>query len=103
VDIEASTSISAFVLQGVGSYPLNDEFDVLGRVGFAKWSSEAQARIPEVQFKQSDDDDGFDLIYGLGAAYKFSPQMSVRVEWERSEFDDLKVNMYSAGVTYKLQ
>ena len=103
VDLEASTQISAFVLQGVGTYALTNEFDVFGRVGFAKWTAETELRIPEAQFKESDDDDGFDLIYGLGAAYKLSPQISVRAEWERSEFDDLEVTMYSAGITYKLQ
>ena len=58
----------------------------------------------------SEDDSGFDIMYGVGAQYDFSEEsgFSIRAEWERFEFgiseeigDEDKVDFISAGVVYR--
>lgn len=75
----------------VGYLPVANNFDLFGKLGIFSWTVEVGAA----------DDDGTDLTYGFGGAFRASPQISVRAEWER--FTDISggdVDLLSAGVTY---
>ena len=45
-------------------------------------------------------DDGTDVVYGLGAAYNITQNLSVRGEWERYDFDGDDVDLLSVGLAW---
>jgi OmpA-OmpF porin, OOP family len=104
---QASADINAdtFGLAALAIYPINDNFEVFGKVGFNSWNADAKAnvQIPAdgVNETESESDDGTDPMYGVGAAYIFNNNLSLRVEFERYELDDANVDMASAGIAYK--
>lgn len=97
---------TAWDLVGVGSFPINNQFSVYGKLGFH--SSETEIGSAK--------DDGIDLTYGIGVRYDFSRNLGVRAEWQRygsvaapaatsgalsaraQEFD---IDVLSLGLVYK--
>ncbi|TQK02796.1 outer membrane beta-barrel protein [Herbaspirillum sp. SJZ107] len=76
----------------VGSYPLNAQFDVYGRLGYNNLRAEAKAG----GITYGDDTDGG--LYGIGLNYNFNPQLSGRFEVQKPSSDSTN---YSVGVVWK--
>ena len=76
----------------VGSYPLNAQFDVYGRLGYNNLRAEAKAN----GITYGDDTDGG--LYGIGLNYNFNPQLSGRFEVQKPSSDSTN---YSVGVVWK--
>ncbi|MDH3314343.1 MAG: outer membrane beta-barrel protein [Gammaproteobacteria bacterium] len=89
----ATAEVDGFQFAAVGSYPI-EQFSLLGKVGFFAWDGEISTPIG------SFDDDGTDFMFGLGGAFHFTPQFSVRGEWERFDVDGDDVDMFSASIIY---
>lgn len=83
-----------FQVAAVGTYPI-EQFSLLGKVGVFFWDAEASAGAASVS------DDGTDIMFGVGGEFHFTPQLSVRGEWERYDFDGDDVDMFSASVIYR--
>lgn len=116
-DLEASYDAkSASVL---GMLPLQN-FDLFGRLGFARLDTEFTA----VGFNVRDTQESTEPLFGLGAQYRPSPNLAIRVEWEAilldanndddDDFDDFFdddfdedrddgdwISMLSLGFTFK--
>jgi outer membrane immunogenic protein len=67
---------------GVAFLPLNENVDLLARVGYS--TAEIEASAPGVSF--SDDDSGW--AFGVGGQYFFDGVNGVRVDYTRHEYDD---------------
>lgn len=91
--IGVEVDADGFQLAAVGTYPI-EQFSLLGKVGIYIWDLEASAAGASVS------DDGTDIMFGLGGAFHFTPQLSVRGEWERFDFDGDDVDFFSASVIY---
>lgn len=91
VSVEGTT-FNAAVL---GAIPLNQSFSLYGRLGVIFWDAEASAG----GFSQ--DDNGNDLAYGIGAAFNAGPA-KVRLEWEAADLDgtDLRVLSLAAAWSF---
>lgn len=76
----------------VGSYPLNAQFDVYGRLGYNNLRAEAKAG----GITYGDDTDGG--LYGIGLNYNFNAQLSGRFEVQKPSSDSTN---YSVGVVWK--
>jgi OOP family OmpA-OmpF porin len=76
----------------VGSYPLSQELDVYGRVGFNDMANESSAR------GQSSTNDISGGVYGAGLRYHFTPTISGRVEVQKPTVDSTNVNV---GIVFK--
>lgn len=76
----------------VGSYPLNAQFDVYGRLGYNNLRAEAKAG----GITYGDNTDGG--LYGIGLNYNFNPQLSGRFEVQKPSSDSTN---YSVGVVWK--
>ena len=76
-----TTKAQGFNLSLVGRVPLNEQFDVFGKVGttYARTRTSGFSGLGV----QTGKDNGFGLSYGLGARWSFSPQWAAVVEWER--------------------
>lgn len=79
-------------LSVVGSYPLNPQFDVYGRLGYNQIRAEASYG----GYSYGDDTDGG--LYGIGLNYNFTPTISGRIEAQKPSSDSTN---YSAGIVFK--
>lgn len=89
-----NSDVSAISANAVGSIQVTERFDVFGKVGGMRWSSD----------NTTGDRDGFGVTYGLGAKMHLSESTKLRAEWEQfpdvetSDSEETDVNMLSVGV-----
>ena len=104
----ASADIKAkgFELLAVGTFPLNEQFSLYGKLGFYRWDVDASASGPGGSF--SDSATGTDLTYALGVQYNFTKKFGVRAQYQqyKDAGDDATtgqgdINVISVGVVYK--
>ncbi len=72
-------------LSGVGSYPLGNNFSLLGKAGICKWADHALGYEGGISYNLEAFSEGYSLTYGIGAKYDFADNLGVRAEWERFE------------------
>ena len=89
-----STEIDGWALAGKGMLPITEKFGVFGKFGMIMWDAEGGGAVSGI------DDDGTDLIYGLGAQYMFTERFGIVGEWEWYDIDD-DVDLFSIGALYK--
>jgi OOP family OmpA-OmpF porin len=78
VDFEAN----AFELVGVGYLPMGSNFGLYGKAGFYRGETKASGNT--IAFGPIDvKETNTDFTFGLGLQYSFSPQLSIRGEWQR--------------------
>lgn len=78
------TKAQGIDLAVVGRAPLGDRFDVFGKLGttygWTRTSSVAGSGV------QGGKDNGFGVLYGVGASYYFTPQLAGVIEVESRDF-----------------
>lgn len=92
-------------ISAVGSWPLANEFSLLGKIGATRWDVDDNFTVAGVPVSVSEN--GTDLSYGIGVQYDFTRQVGARLEWER--FTDVgddttgqsDLDLLSLGVAYK--
>ena len=100
--VNASIESTAFELVGVGSFPINNQFSVYGKLGFYHAETKLKSNIGV-----SDSETNTDLTYGLGVQYNFTGNLGVRGEWQRyssvggGDIGDSDVDVLSVGLVYK--
>lgn len=86
-------------LSAIGTLPLTDQFSVFGRLGYGtlqvKESYAVTAGSAPTSYRGSGTDSG--LIYGLGADYALTKQLSVRGEYQRVASN---VSVLALGLKY---
>ena len=98
-----STKAQGLNLSVVGRLPLNEQFDVFGKVGttYARTRTNGYSNLGV----QTGKDNGFGLSYGLGVRWAFNTQWAAVLEWERHRlhFADGKsnTNLTTLGVQYR--
>jgi len=95
--VDVSVESTAFQFQGVGFLPVSRTVDLYGKVGLGIWDSEFSA----AGFGD-EDDDGIDLVFGLGASFKLSKDIDLRAEYEFAEFDDADITTIMVGLNIGL-
>jgi len=101
--IGGSTKAQGLNLSLVGRAPLNEQFDVFGKVGttYGRTRTGGNSGFGVTTGK----DDGFGLSYGAGLRWAFNPQWAAVLEWERHRFHfadgNSDVDMTSVGVQYR--
>ncbi len=107
--VNTSWEAKTWTLSVVGILPLGYNFDVFGKVGMHYWDADlsATATSGASAASASDDDNGTDLMYGIGADYNFTNNFALRVEWELyqnigddNSTGESDVDLWSAGVQY---
>ncbi|MBJ6610000.1 MAG: outer membrane beta-barrel protein [Candidatus Thiothrix moscowensis] len=96
---DVSRSTTAAMLAGVAGIPVNEEIELFGKAGIARWSQE------RTDASGKSDSKGTNLMMGAGANYDLGDNMGIRAEWER--FKDIgdasskgDVDLLSVGVTF---
>lgn len=95
-----SADTNAWEVTGVGLLPLNERFDLLGKLGLYRGRAHGSGASGNNN----------DVTFGLGAQYNVNAQLGVRVAWQRyadmgsgafGAGDDL--DMLKVGVVYSFQ
>lgn len=89
-----SAEIDGWVIAGKGMLPLGEQFSVFGKLGAIMWDIEGGGVASGM------DDDGTDLVYGLGAQYMFTDRFGVVGEWEWYDIDS-DIDVFSIGAVIK--
>lgn len=79
--VTASIEAKGLELVGVGTYPINPQFDVYGKLGLFRWDLDASASGPGGSISQSES--GTDLTFGFGVKYNFTQNFGMRVQWQQ--------------------
>jgi len=88
------SDVSAFSINGVGSLPVTEKFDVFGKIGATRWSSD----------NSGGSESGFGMTYGVGAKMNMNENTKLRAEWEKvmdvetSGSEETDINVLSVGV-----
>lgn len=102
-NVHGSVKADALSLSAVGSVPLNDAFDVYGKLGVAATKSKVSG------ISAYDNATHTGATYGLGAEYHYDKTLSMRVGWDhyKAEVDvtgggskSFDSNVTSIGVIY---
>jgi opacity protein-like surface antigen len=97
------TKAQGFNLSLVGRAPLNQQFDLFGKIGttYGRTRTSGVAALGVPLGKEN----GFGLSYGIGARWAFTPQWAAVVEWERHRFKFSdggdSVNLTTVGLQYR--
>jgi OmpA-OmpF porin, OOP family len=89
---KSGIEITAWELVGVASYPLANKFSIFGKLGFAKWETDAGIFGSE---------DGTDLTFGVGVQYDLTPKIALRGQWQRYDVSDENADLFSIGLIYR--
>ena len=73
---------SGFSVSGIGSYPINEQFSLFGKLGYAMITSKATGSNTSPDAKSNA------VTYGLGAQYNVNPSVGVRLGWDKYKFND---------------
>lgn len=98
VNVTGNADVTAYYLAAIGTYPINNDFAVFGKLGVQVQDTSASASSGTVRASASGNETN--VLYGLGLKYNFTKQFSVRGEWERFESDSA-IDLFSIGVAYK--
>ncbi|HSG75465.1 MAG TPA: outer membrane beta-barrel protein [Burkholderiales bacterium] len=82
----------------VGTMPLNEKFELFGKIGLFAWESKASDVTGGLPF--SGKADGSDLSFGFGATYNLTRNFGLRAEWEQFKAVD-NISLLSIGAAYK--
>ncbi|HKQ25592.1 MAG TPA: outer membrane beta-barrel protein [Burkholderiales bacterium] len=78
----ATIEASGFNFALVGSIPLGERFELMAKAGIFRWDLDVSA-TSSVFGSGSDSETGFDPMFGIGAAFNFSKNLGLRVEYEK--------------------
>ena len=81
-DVVEATALSAMAF---GTIPLQEGFDLMGKIGLALWMVDASANgtVSGVPISGSGSGSGLDLTFGFGVKFDLSKTASLRLEFER--------------------
>ena len=93
-------------VSAVGTWPLANEFSLLGKLGFTRWSVDDKFSVGAAS--GSAKENGIDLSLGIGAQYAFTKQWAVRAEYEvfknvgkEATTGKSDIDVLSIGAVYK--
>lgn len=94
---DASVTVKGLELAMKGIAPLTNRFGVYGRVGFFLWQTDIDIRT-QGSGNISSDDDGMDLVLGLGAQYKIGDAATLKAGYNQTQASEEDVSSFMAGV-----
>ena len=94
-------SVDGFTIAGKGTWPINDQFSIFGKLGVFVWEADIDVDCRGCGASNSDDESGTDWTGGVGASYNFSNNIGVRIEYERYATDRDDVDLFSGSLLYR--
>lgn len=102
--------ITSNQLSLVGTFPLNDQFSIYGRLGYAELKQKSAFSSEVVTNGRLEISDGYfghnsdqKSLVGFGLNYSIAPNMTLRGEYTRyAQWKDLSLSSFAIGLTYQL-
>lgn len=94
--------VTGFNIAALGSFPINEQFSIFGKLGLFIWDTEASDVTGGVPFTAKDD--GSDISFGLGVSYNFTRNLAVRAEWEKFKVElgaEADADLLSIGIVWR--
>ena len=88
----ADIEVDGFDVAFVGALPVAEKFSLTGRLGYIWWDADAGAL---------GDDDGSDMLYGIGGRYDVNDQFMLYGGWTRYDIDDVDLDVLHFGGAYR--
>jgi OOP family OmpA-OmpF porin len=98
LDVDGEARAKSIGLSFVGIVPI-DNFDLYGRIGFARSELKANASAPLAPTPVNTKDKQNEATYGVGARWNVSPAWGVFAEWMKN--DKIEVDSYLIGVDFR--
>lgn len=86
---------TAYYASLIAKYPLNNKFDITGKLGVAKFDVDYSTSAPNR--------DGTEAMFGIGAIYKLNKKVGITADYMRFDFDPIDVDTFSVGINYNFQ
>lgn len=100
---DATLAMHSVQVAAVGTYPLNPQFDLIGKLGFSSNTEDLTGTggLSSVNGSNSKTD----LLFGIGAQYNVNSQTSIRAQYQSfgkfdSYTDPVKATAFTVGVAY---
>lgn len=77
--VNINVESTAWDLVGVGTFPINNQFSVYGKLGFYRAETEVSSNVAG----GSGDKNTTDFTFGVGVRYDFTRNVGLRAEWQR--------------------
>jgi OmpA-OmpF porin, OOP family len=94
-----SVKSTGFSVSGVGSFPINEQFSLFGKLGYAVITGKPGGPA------NWGDQNNRAVTYGLGGQFNVSPAVGIRLAWDRYHFNDTawngNANLVSIGALFK--
>lgn len=94
-----SVKSTGFSVSGVGSFPINEQFSLFGKLGYAVITGKPGGPA------NWGDQNNRAVTYGLGGQFNVTPAVGVRLAWDRYHFNDTatngNANLVSIGALFK--
>ncbi len=105
--VRGDTSAEGMSVAVVGAWPLRDRVAPLIKAGLFMWDTTV-IRDPTISGRQRVNNDGIDLIYGLGVEVSVFRNWNMRAEWERTSVDmanagGFDIDFISLSVIYEFK
>jgi len=81
-----------------GNWPVTEQFDVYGKVGYFFWDADIDSSGDS---SQESNESGSDLSWGIGAGYDFTENFGIVGEWQWFQIEEADAEMMSVGVVWK--
>jgi len=95
--IDVDVTADGLDLSAMGILPLGGHFELFVKGGYMAWDASIDSDDPTLDAS----DDGEDIFYGGGAAFRLGKSFQIRVEYEEFEIDDTDaVDLTSASATF---
>lgn len=95
----------AWTLAAVGTLPVTKSVSVFAKLGASSWSSDLKTittNATGLTASTTEGSNGYDVFYGLGVSYAIVENMiDLRAEVERYKFDNLDIDLMTAGLAVK--
>lgn len=98
--LTANVATDAWTLGAVVSYPVTENFSVMGKLGAAYMLSDIKVKEGVALTVRSGDDD-YEPNYGVGVSYALLDNLNLRAEWERFDRSDFDIDLITAGAVLK--
>ena len=106
IPVSFNAKANGWVLEGVGTWPIADQFGVFGKIGAIVAKVDLSESGGGVAVSQSSSSTS--LTFGVGAKWDFAQHFAARVEFERfnkvgdsSTTGTADIDLFSVGVSYK--
>lgn len=96
---EVTQKATAFTTAALATYPMNEQIELFGKAGLARWTDKY------TDSTGSNTNKGTDVLVGVGANYDIGDNMGIRTEWERfkgigTATQKGDVDLLSVGLTF---